>query len=109
VITRPGFCFAADVSSLWTERLIKDPFNSVGNVAALGKWDPRKALALDRTPYRQSNPLWGVTVRLAPGTTVQYKFIKVSSSGKVTWEADPSRTYTVPCKAATVDLEWERR
>jgi alpha-amylase len=77
-----------------------------GNVPALGNWNPRNAINLDASEYTQNSPLWTGKVRFAPGTIIQYKFIKVSGSGSVTWEADPNRTYTVPCAASTVSSTW---
>lgn len=77
-----------------------------GNVAALGNWNPSNAVTLGASQYTQNKPLWTGTARLAPGTEIQYKFIKVSGSGAVTWEADPNRVYTVPCAAATVSSTW---
>jgi hypothetical protein len=54
--------------------------------------------------------LWDVTISLAAGTVIQYKFINVASNGDVTWEADPNHTYTVPVSCATavmVDNTWQ--
>jgi hypothetical protein len=51
-----------------------------------------------------------VTISLAAGTVIQYKFINVASNGDVTWEADPNHTYTVPVSCATavtVDNTWQ--
>jgi len=80
---------------------------SVGNVAALGNWVPASGVALGASQYTASNPVWSGTVKLAPGTVVQYKFVKISSSGAATWESDPNRSYTVPCAAATVTSSWK--
>ncbi|GAB1311163.1 alpha-amylase [Madurella fahalii] len=79
-----------------------------GNVPALGNWNPSNAVTLNSSRYTQSNPLWDGTVSLPPGTVVEYKFIKVSSSsGSVAWEADPNHSYTVPCATATVSNTWQ--
>ncbi|KXX79767.1 Alpha-amylase A type-1/2 [Madurella mycetomatis] len=80
---------------------------STGNIPALGNWNPSNAVTLNASRYTQDNPLWIGTVSLPPGTVVEYKFIKVSSSGSVTWEAGPNRTYTVPCTTATVGNTWQ--
>lgn len=80
---------------------------SSGSVAALGSWDTDDAVALSASQYTTSNPLWSVTVALAPNSVVEYKFIKVDSTGTVTWEADPNHTLTVPCSAATVTASWQ--
>jgi glucoamylase len=82
----------------------------VGNVAALGGWDTNSAVELDASSYTSSNPLWTVSIQLASGVVVEYKYIKVSSSGSVTWEADPNHTITVPAScstASTVSNTWQ--
>jgi hypothetical protein len=81
--------------------------HSAGDVNALGNWNTNSAVGLSATGYTSSNPLWSGMVDLAPGSVVEYKFIKVSSAGDVTWEADPNHTYTVPCAAATVSNTWQ--
>ncbi|KAG2412514.1 glucoamylase precursor [Aspergillus terreus] len=73
----------------------------VGSISQLGSWDTSKAVALSASKYTSSNNLWYVTVTLPAGTTFQYKFIRVSSSGSVTWESDPNRSYTVPSACGT--------
>ena len=81
-----------------------------GDVSALGNWATGSAVALSAADYTSSNPLWFVTLSLAPGTVIQYKYINVDSSGDVTWEADPNHTYTVPATcatAATVSNTWQ--
>ncbi|KAJ9157608.1 Alpha-amylase A type-3 [Pleurostoma richardsiae] len=80
----------------------------VGNTGVLGSWDTSKAVALSASQYTSSNPLWSGTVSgLTSKSVVEYKFIKVDSSGTVTWEADPNHTLTVPCAAATVSSSWQ--
>ncbi|KAK4235791.1 hypothetical protein C8A03DRAFT_46130 [Achaetomium macrosporum] len=102
-------CSSATVDITFNELVTTawgDTVKVTGNVSSLGSWDPDKAVALSASEYSASNPLWSGTVELAPGTAVEYKFIRVSSSGTVTWESDPNRTYTVPCAAATVSSTW---
>lgn len=85
-----------------------DHVHSVGNSPALGNWNTANALALDPSKYTSSNPLWFKAVSFAPASVIQYKVIKIGSSGVVTWEADPNHTYTVPCAAAaTVSSSWQ--
>ncbi|KAH8591446.1 starch binding domain-containing protein [Bisporella sp. PMI_857] len=72
-----------------------------GSISQLGNWDPTAAPALSASAYTSSNPLWSYTVSLPAGTTFMYKFINVASSGTVTWESDPNRSYTVPSSCAT--------
>ncbi|KAF9636332.1 Glycoside hydrolase family 15 [Lasiodiplodia theobromae] len=75
-----------------------------GNNAALGSWAPASAKALSADKYTASNNLWYAVVNLAPGTSVQYKYIRKSSSGSYTWESDPNRTYSVPSCVATASV-----
>ncbi|KAJ7837405.1 hypothetical protein B0H14DRAFT_1101155 [Mycena olivaceomarginata] len=64
------------------------------NVLQFGSW--AHALAAGQ-PYAD----WSVTMALPPATNFQYKFIKVSSSGSVTWEWGPNRVYTTPTSAGS--------
>ncbi|AWS44769.1 carbohydrate-binding module family 20 domain-containing protein [Streptosporangium sp. 'caverna'] len=64
----------------------------VGNIAALGTWNPAGAIALSSAAY----PVWKATVNLPPGTAIQYKYIKKNPDGSVTWESDPNRSFTTP-------------
>ncbi|EPS26265.1 alpha-amylase Amy13A [Penicillium oxalicum 114-2] len=82
-----------------------------GSISQLGSWNAANAVALSADKYTSSNPLWYATVTLPVGTSFQYKFIKkTSSSGSVTWESDPNRSYTVPTgcvgSTATVTATW---
>jgi hypothetical protein len=82
----------------------------IGSSAELGAWDTSKAVALSASQYTSAKPLWFASVQLPVGTQVQYKFIRVSSSGRVTWESDPNRAYTVPSecgKTYAVDSTWK--
>ncbi|KAL2199758.1 glycoside hydrolase family 13 protein [Corynascus similis CBS 632.67] len=89
------------VTTAWGETV-----KVVGNVPELGSWNPSDAVKLDASQYSQSNPLWSAVVQLAPGATVQYKFVKVGGSGTVSWESNPNRTYKVPCATATASSTW---
>ncbi|GHE97944.1 CBM20 domain-containing protein [Streptomyces fumanus] len=64
-----------------------------GDVPQLGSWDPAKAVPLGTTA--SSYPNWSTSVQLPVGTTVQYKYLKRSPTGTVTWESIPNRTLTV--------------
>ncbi|KAM7190629.1 Glycoside hydrolase superfamily [Naviculisporaceae sp. PSN 640] len=81
----------------------------VGNHPLLGNWSPANGIPLDASKYTNSNPLWYGTVdKLEPSTVIQYKFVKVSNSGTVTWEGDPNHRFTVPCAAtATASSSWQ--
>ncbi|OBT74323.1 hypothetical protein VF21_06861 [Pseudogymnoascus sp. 05NY08] len=81
----------------------------VGSISELGSWSTSSAIALSASKYTNANPLWSTTVTLAAGTTFEYKFINVQSSGAVNWESDPNRLFTVPqtCeKSVTVSNTW---
>lgn len=74
----------------------------VGSIAELGNWDTGSAPSLSASQYTSSNHLWSNTVTLAAGQRFSYKYINVASSGAVTWESDPNRSFTVPKTCATV-------
>lgn len=74
---------------------------SVGNHSSLGSWDTSRAITLSASQYTSSNPIWTGTVNIPAGTAIQYKFINVASSGAVTWEADPNRSFAVPATCGT--------
>ncbi|MFI2710692.1 carbohydrate-binding module family 20 domain-containing protein [Micromonospora sp. NPDC018662] len=72
----------------------------VGNVAALGGWNPANAVALSPATY----PVWRATVDLPPNTAVEYKYVKKNPDGSVTWESGANRSFTTPAggtRAAT--------
>lgn len=81
----------------------------VGSIAALGSWDTSKAIALSASQYTSSNPLWAVSISLAAGQVVEYKYINVNSDGTYTWEADPNHTLTIAtcATATTVSNSWQ--
>ena len=64
----------------------------VGNVAALGGWDPAGGVALSPATY----PVWRATVDLPPNTAVEYKYVKKNPDGSVTWESGANRGFTTP-------------
>jgi len=78
-----------------------DTLKLSGSISQLGSWNPTNAIELSAIGYTAQNPAWSGTVTLPAGTAFQYKFIVVTNSGQVTWEADPARTYSVPRSCAT--------
>jgi alpha-amylase len=64
----------------------------VGSLPALGSWDPARAVPLSSAAY----PAWRGTVALPPSTGYQYKYVKKTADGTVTWESDPNRAATTP-------------
>ncbi|MGA4956204.1 CBM20 domain-containing protein [Streptomyces lavendulocolor] len=75
-----------------------------GNAPQLGAWDPAKAVPLGTTA--SSYPHWTTSVQLPVGLTVQYKYLKRSPSGVVTWESTPNRTLTVSRNGPVNDDRW---
>lgn len=63
-----------------------------GDLAALGTWDPTRALKLSAASY----PVWRLDVALPAGTAFQYKYLRKDASGAVTWESGANRTGNVP-------------
>lgn len=80
----------------------------VGSISELGSWAPASAPAMSAASYTSSNPLWTYTLSLPAGTSFEYKFVKIGTTGAITWESDPNRSYTVPSgsSTATVSSSW---
>ncbi|KAK3997170.1 family 15 putative glycoside hydrolase [Cladorrhinum sp. PSN332] len=74
----------------------------VGNVPELGNWNTARSIPLSASGYKSNDPLWSVTIPIAAGSSVQYKYIRVQGS-QVTWESDPNRSLSVG--SATCDLK----
>jgi hypothetical protein len=84
----------------------------VGSIPQLGSWAPASGLALTADQYTSTNPLWSGTISLPPGTSVQYKYVKMGGDGTATWEADPDHSFVVPslCSGAatvTQSASWQ--
>jgi alpha-amylase len=100
------------VSVTFNERVVTSVGETIkiaGSTTELGSWNTANAPALSASGYTSSNPVWSITLKLPAGQAVQYKFLKVSSSGGVTWESDPNRSYSVPaCQSSgTVGTQWK--
>ena len=87
--------FGVTATTTWGQNLFV-----VGDVTALGSWDPARAVPLSSATY----PVWRASVPLPAGTTVRYKYVRKDASGAVTWEGGGNRTLTVPSGGGTVDL-----
>ncbi|XRQ14181.1 carbohydrate-binding module family 20 domain-containing protein [Actinomadura welshii] len=74
----------------------------VGNVPALGSWDPAKAVRLSSANY----PTWSGRVTLPAGTRIEYKYAKKTDGGAVTWESGANRAYTTGTSPHTADDTW---
>ena len=62
--------------------------------------------------YSGFYPSWLLTASLPCGTSVQFKFVKITSSGAVTWEGGSNHSYTTPSCGATpvpgsVTVNWQ--
>jgi alpha-amylase len=64
----------------------------VGGTPALGNWDPAHAVPLSPSRY----PTWAALVVIPAGTTFEYKYIRKTADGTVTWENRPNRAASVP-------------
>ncbi|WP_405096520.1 carbohydrate-binding module family 20 domain-containing protein [Micromonospora sp. NBC_01412] len=73
----------------------------VGNIAALGGWNPSNAVALSSADY----PVWRATLNLPPNTAVEYKYIKKNPNGSVTWENGGNRTFTTPASGTRTSTD----
>ena len=76
-----------------------------GSISQLGDWNTASAMALSAADYTSTNNVWFVTINLPPGTSFQYKYFKTETSGAITWEADPDRSYSVPTGTANAVTE----
>jgi alpha-amylase len=89
--------FEATATTYWGQNVFV-----VGNVAALGNWNPASAVPLSAATY----PVWRGSASLPGNTAVQYKYIK-KDGDQVVWESDPNRTRTTPaaspCAATWTD------
>lgn len=86
-----------------------DTIKLVGSISQLGSWTVASAPAMSASSYTAASPLWTYSLSLPAGTAFEYKFVKVSSSGAITWESDPNRSYTVPTSCSTtasVSASW---
>ena len=93
-----------------TTTVVGQTVKIVGSIAQLGSWNTASAPALSASQYTSANPLWSTKINLPAGTSFEYKFIKVESSGTVTYESGANRVYTVPkgCSStATVASTWK--
>lgn len=111
--TATGCATATAVAVTFNEKVttvVGQTIKIAGSISQLGSWDTSKAPALSASQYTSSNPLWSTTISLPAGTSFEYKFIKVESSGSVTYESGSNRVYTVPktcATTATVATTWQ--
>ena len=90
--------FHVNATTAWGENIYV-----TGDQAALGNWDPARALKLDPAAY----PVWKLDVPLAAGTPFQYKYLRKDAAGKAVWESGANRTATVGTTGAlTLNDTW---
>ncbi|QRV78353.1 alpha-amylase [Ceratobasidium sp. AG-Ba] len=68
----------------------------LGSISELGSWVPENAIPMSPEAY----PTWAAELSIPAGVTFEYKYIKKTPSGEVTWESGPNRIYTVPLGGA---------
>lgn len=78
-----AFCDA----TAWGDELVV-----VGNLPALGAWDPHRGARLTAPAW----PAWRGAVTLPIGADVEYKLAIVRADGSVTWERGDNRRARVP-------------
>jgi len=78
-----------------------------GSTIELGNWGSTFDTAIG--PMLDPNhPNWFLNVSLPAGTAVQFKFIKIASTGAVTWENGSNHQYTVPTSGTGyVTVNWQ--
>lgn len=78
-----------------------------GNVEELGKWSATPAQIYG--PMLCPNyPSWYIVASVPAGQTIQFKFLKISSGGTVTWEGGSNHSYTVPTSGtANCTVNWQ--
>ena len=101
----PGDKVAITFDQIATTK-VGETIKVVGSIPALGSWDVSSAPALSASGYSETKNLWSGKVDLKAGESLEYKFVRVGSSGSVAWESDPNRKYIVPCSDSTVDGKW---
>lgn len=93
-----GASFAVNATTVYGQNIFV-----VGGNAALGGWDPARALPLSSAAY----PVWKLDVAMPAGTAFEYKYVRKDASGAVTWESGANRTATVPASGAvTLNDTW---
>ena len=99
----PPCSTASAVAVMFNVRVTTVPGENIfvsGSIPQLGGWDTSKALALSADAYQASYPRWWATVELAAGTDFEYKYIVEEADGRVRFEEDPNRSFSVPVGCA---------
>jgi glycosidase len=78
-----------------------------GNTVELSNWSTtwQGAIGPMLTP---NYPNWFIVASVPAGQTIQFKFIKITAGGAVTWEAGSNHSYTVPTSGTgSVNVNWQ--
>ncbi|QSB12932.1 alpha amylase C-terminal domain-containing protein [Natronosporangium hydrolyticum] len=82
----PAGCeFAVTAETWWGQQV-----HVVGDLAALGGWQPANGPAMSSADY----PIWRTEVALPTGASFEYKYIKRNPDGGVEWESGDNRSGT---------------
>lgn len=74
-----------------------------GSNDKLGSWDPDSATPLLSDKYTDENPLWYETIDFPSGESMEYKYLRKDADGKVAWESDPNRSFSVSKKCGVAE------
>lgn len=86
---------ANDRNTAWGDQLLV-----VGDLPALGAWNPARALVLDGATW----PTWRAPLTLPAGTRFEYKLALRHADGTIAWEAGENRRAMAETGVATADL-----
>jgi len=67
-----------------------------GNTSTLRNWSAENGLTLDADAYTTTDHLWRITLPLAPGQAIEYKYVKFDLKQQVIWESDPRHVIVIP-------------
>lgn len=84
-----------------------DAIYLTGSVAELGSWstDPDVAIGPMLAP---NYPDWFLVASVPACTTIEFKFVRITAGGAVTWESGPNHSYQVPCSSTdAVTVPWQ--
>lgn len=78
-----------------------------GSVSELGSWSSSRSVAIGPM-FTPDYPNWFTTASVPACTTVQFKFVKITSGGVSTWEGGTNHSYTTPCSGTgSVTVNWQ--
>jgi hypothetical protein len=86
---------------------VGDNIYLTGSVSELGNWSTNKNIAIG--PMLTPNyPNWFITASVPACTTLQFKFVKITSGGVATFENGANHTYATPCSGTgSTTVNWQ--